>query len=142
MNHITENGAEVSAWSKGIYAITLFVEELDVAKQFYQKVFGLPVIFEDNNSSVFEFGNTLINLLKITEAKELIEPATVASREAGSRLVFTIDVDDVNAMCEELTERGVKLLNGPMDRPWGVRTASFIDPGGHIWEIAERQVEG
>jgi len=28
--------------------------------------------------------------------------------------------------------RGVALLNGPMNRPWGVRTASFADPGGHI----------
>jgi uncharacterized glyoxalase superfamily protein PhnB len=32
--------------------------------------------------------------------------------------------------------RGVKLLNGPIDRPWGPRTASFMDPAGHIWEIA------
>lgn len=22
------------------------------------------------------------------------------------------------------------------ERPWGIRTASFRDPGGHIWEIA------
>ena len=29
------------------------------------------------------------------------------------------------------------LLNGPVNRPWGVRTASFADPGGHIWEIAQ-----
>ena len=54
-------------------------------------------------------------------------------------MVFTINVDDVDAMCAELTGRGVKLLNGPMDRPWGVRTASFADPGGHIWEIAKGQ---
>ncbi len=27
-------------------------------------------------------------------------------------------------------------LNGPMDRPWGVRTASFMDPAGYICEIA------
>jgi uncharacterized glyoxalase superfamily protein PhnB len=86
---------------------------------------------------VFKFGNTLINLLKTTSAGELIGPATVASPEAGSRFVFTISVDDVDAMCAELTARGVKLLNGPMDRPWGIRTASFIDPGGHIWEIAK-----
>jgi lactoylglutathione lyase len=32
---------------------------------------------------------------------------------------------------------GVQLLNGPIDRPWGVRTASFKDPAGHIWEIAK-----
>lgn len=131
----TKEGA--GSWPTGIFAITLFVEDLQVAKQFYLQAFGLPIEFEDNNSAVFKFGNTLINLLKTTAARELIEPAHVASREAGSRFVFTIHVDDVDATCTELTARGVKLLNGPMDRPWGIRTASFIDPGGHIWEIAK-----
>ena len=125
------------SWATDIFAITLFVEDLQAAKQFYLKVFGLPVEFEDDNSAVFKFGNTLINLLKTTAAGELVEPAQVASREAGSRFVFTIHVDDVDAMCAELTARGVEFLNGPMDRPWGIRTASFMDPGGHIWEIAK-----
>ena len=60
----------------------------------------------------------------------------MARGDAGSRQLFTIDVDDVDAMCRELEGRGVRLLNGPVDRPWGVRTAAFMDPGGHIWEIA------
>ena len=137
MDQTTDRSADVSSWPKGITAITLFIEDLEAAKQYYMKVFGLPVVFEDGNSAVFKFGNTLINLLKITAAGELIEPAKVASREAGSRFVFTIEVEDVDAMCAELTARGVVLLNGPMDRPWGIRTASFIDPGGHIWEIAK-----
>jgi predicted enzyme related to lactoylglutathione lyase len=137
MNQITGKGGQVNSWAKGIAAITLFNEDLDAAKQFYQRVFGLPVVFEDNNSAVFKFGNTLVNLLKITAADELIKPAQVASREAGSRFVFSIEVDDVDSMCTELTARGVKLLNGPMNRPWGLRTASFIDPGGYIWEIGK-----
>jgi uncharacterized glyoxalase superfamily protein PhnB len=65
-----------------------------------------------------------------------VEPATAASPEAGNRFVLTLEVDDVDAMCDSLEARGVPLLNGPMDRPWGPRTASFRDPGGHIWEIA------
>jgi catechol-2,3-dioxygenase len=68
----------VGSWPTGIGAITLFVEDLEVAKQFYRDVFGLPVACEDDNSAVFNVGNT-----------------------------------------------------------WGVRTASFRDPGGHIWEIAQ-----
>ncbi len=126
----------MDSWPKGIAAITLFVEELEAAKKFYRGVFGLPVVFEDDNSAVFKFGDTLVNLLTATAAPELIEPAAVATRESGSRSVFTITVDDVDAMCAELTKRGVELLNGPMDRPWGPRTASFRDPGGHIWEVA------
>ena len=126
-----------ASWPGGIQAITLFVEDLDAAREFYQRVFGLPVFFEDANSAVFKFQNTLINLLKITEADVLVSPAKVAEHEAGSRCVFTIPVYDVDAMCAELAGRGVELLNGPMDRPWGIRTASFKDPGGHIWEIAK-----
>ncbi len=127
----------MGSWPSGIGAITLFVEDLDAAKRFYREVFGLPVKFEDDDSAVFDFGNTQVNLLKTSAASELVEPAAVASREAGSRLVFTLEVDDVDAMCAELATRGVELLNGPMDRPWGIRTASFRDPGGHIWEIAK-----
>ena len=127
---------DLASWPRLIDAITLFEEDLEAAKQFYQDAFGLPVIFEDDNSAVFKFGRTLINLLRVSEAPELIAPATVAPPEAGSRYQFTIGVDDVDAMCAELEKRGVKLLNGPMDRPWGIRTASFADPGGHIWEIA------
>ena len=136
MDQLTGKDAEVNSWAKSIFAITLFVEDLAEARKFYQLVFDLPVVFEDANSAVFKFGDTLINLLAVTEAEGLIGPAKVASRAAGSRFVFTIHVDDVDAMCARLTGRGVKLLNGPMDRPWGVRTASFSDPGGHIWEIA------
>lgn len=127
----------MGTWPKGISAISLFVDDLEAAKRFYQEVFGLPITFEDDASAVFDFGNTIIDLLKTTAAHKLIDPAVVASREAGSRLQLTITVDDVDAMCAELTAHGVELLNGPMDRPWGIRTASFRDPGGHIWEIAK-----
>ena len=122
---------------KSIDALTLFVEDLRESKHFYQDVFGLSVLFEDENSAVFRFANTLINLLEISAARELIEPGVVASPGAGSRFQLTIPVDDVDAACAELKARGVELLNGPMDRAWGVRTACFTDPGGHIWELAQ-----
>ena len=77
----------MGTWPSGISAITLFVEDLGVTRQFYAEVFGLPIHFEDDASVVFDFGNTLIN--------------------------------------------------GPIDRPWGIRTACFADPAGHIWEIAK-----
>jgi len=93
--------------------------------------------FEDDQSAAFTFGSTIVNLLKSSAAGELIGPARVAGPNTGVRVQLTINVDDVDATCEELTSRGVELLNGPMDRPWGVRTAAFADPGGQIWEIAK-----
>ena len=124
-------------WAKVINAITLFQEDLAEAKRFYQVAFGLPLVFEDADSAVFKIGDTLINLLQTSAAHELVEPADVAGPGAGARAVMTVHVDDVDDLCAELAARGVTLLNGPMDRPWGLRTASFADPGGHIWEIAK-----
>jgi len=125
------------SWAKQIYAVTIFAEDLNASKQFYQNVFGLSLVFEDPNSAVFKIGETFINILDINSADELVNPAKVASRDSGSRYVFTVHVDDVDALCADLTSRGVTLINGPMDRPWGIRSASFSDPGGHIWEIAK-----
>jgi lactoylglutathione lyase len=127
----------MSSWPGPITAITLFAEDLPATKGFYENAFGLPVHYEDDASAVFNFGNTLINLLKATEGRELIKPAEVADPGVGARVQLTLTVEDVDATCAELTARGVELLNGPLDRPWGIRTATFRDPAGHIWEIAK-----
>jgi catechol 2,3-dioxygenase-like lactoylglutathione lyase family enzyme len=127
----------MQVWPGAIQAITLFVEDLAATRQFYQDVFGLPIEYRDDHSAVFRFGDTLINLLVVTEAPDLIAPATVASPDAGARFQLTLSVDDVDATCADLKARGVELLNGPMDRPWGIRTAAFRDPAGHVWEIAK-----
>ena len=126
----------MATWATDVWAITLFVEDLDDAKRFYQDVFAQPVVFEDENSAAFKFGNLIVNLLVDTEAPELIGPAIVADAAAGARFQLTITVDDVDAVCAELALRGLALVNGPLDRPWGIRTACFRDPAGHVWEVA------
>jgi lactoylglutathione lyase len=117
--------------------ITLFAEDLARTKSFYQEVLGLQLLFESGNQAVFKFANLVVNLTEAADPLELIAPASVASRDAGARSQLVIQVNDVDAACTELARHGVTLLNGPQDRPWGVRTASFIDPAGHIWEVAQ-----
>jgi len=115
-------------------ALTLFVADKERAKAFYANAFELEPVFEDESSVVFKFENTLINLLVETEAPDLIAPATVGT---GTRAQFTIWVDDVDEVHAALRGRGVEILNGPQDRPWGPRTTAVADPDGHVWEIAQ-----
>jgi catechol 2,3-dioxygenase-like lactoylglutathione lyase family enzyme len=124
-----------------IDTITLFVEDVALSKRFYEDLFGLSVIFEDDNSAVFRFENTLINLVDASAATAVKEPAVVAGPGTGSRFLLTINVPDVDAVCADLQARGVELLSGPIGRPWGVRTVAFADPAGHVWEIAQRLPE-
>src|SRR5687768_16533577 len=112
MNESTQRDESTqAAWPGGIAAITLFVEDLAAAKNFYTDVFQLPVFFEDDSSAVFKFGDTLVNLLDASEASELVAPATVATSDAGARFQFTLGVDYVDATVDELRNRGVELLN-------------------------------
>jgi catechol 2,3-dioxygenase-like lactoylglutathione lyase family enzyme len=128
----------LSASLQGVGAITLFVEDPKRSKSFYEGVFDVTPLVEDDDGIAYRFGNLILNVLQTGAAHELIEPATVAEPGSGSRFQLTIWVDDADATCAELGRRGVALLNGPIDREWGVRTAAFADPDGHVWEVAQR----
>ena len=113
-------------------AMTLFVADKERAREFYARAFGLEPLFEDETSAAFRFENTIVNL--VVDPGELIEPAPIGS---GTTAMYTIWVEDCDAAVEQLRTRGVELLNGPVDRPWGQRTAAFADPDGHAWELAQ-----
>jgi catechol 2,3-dioxygenase-like lactoylglutathione lyase family enzyme len=120
--------------------ITLFAEDLAATKAFYQSVLGLEVLGEETNefgpSVVFKLGDIMINLAHVTAGPDFGAPDAVAARGEGARVVFPVRVADVDEACAELARLGIPLLDEPRDRPWGIRCASFIDPAGHIWEIA------
>lgn len=122
----------------GLGAVTIFVRDLERAQAFYGEVFALRPLYADDVSAVFDLGNTMVNLLQEGEAPGLIGPAKVAAVEDGARTQLTIFVDDADAVIAMLVARGGMPLNGPIDRPWGVRTACFADPDGTIWEIAQQ----
>lgn len=126
----------MESWADGVAAVTLFMEDLAAGKEFYQRVLGDLPVYEDEVSAAFRLAGTMVNLLATSAATELVAPAAVAPGAQGVRSVLTVEVDDVDRVCALLSERGVGLLNGPVDRPWGIRTASFADPTGHVWELA------
>ncbi len=126
----------MGSWAGRVHAITLVVEDLDAAREFYGRAFGLPEHYFSGDSAVFKVGELMVNLLRADKGPALLDPVPVAPVASGVRMMITVPVDDVDAVAAELVARGVVLLRGPEDRPWGVRTASFRDPAGHVWEIA------
>ncbi len=120
----------------GIGAITVFVADRLRSKAFYERVFRARLLHEDDASVVFDVGNTMLNLLEKPFAEELLAPAVVGA-PAGPRSMLSSWVDDVDAVCAGLQQAGVTLINGPIDREWGKRTAAFTDPDGTLWEVAQ-----
>jgi catechol 2,3-dioxygenase-like lactoylglutathione lyase family enzyme len=126
----------MSSIPAGITAITLFVGDVRRSETFYASLFESEPVFKDEVASTFRLEHVLLNLLAVTDAPELVEPASVATPLSATSLL-TITVDDCDAACAAAASKGIEILNGPIDRPWGVRTAAFQDPDGHAWELAQ-----
>jgi catechol 2,3-dioxygenase-like lactoylglutathione lyase family enzyme len=120
-----------------IEVVTLFVEDVGAARKFYQDVFAPEVLFEDEAGVVLQFAGMAVNLLRLDDAPELVAPRQVGTPQDGSRFMLTVKVEDCRAAYAELVAKGIVFLNGPIDRPWGRRTAAFADPSGNVWEIAQ-----
>ena len=122
-------------WDREIGAMTLFVPDLSEARKFYANAFGLEAQPMDEDTAMLRFGDMAVFLHKAAAAAHPLSEILEEARKGVGQ--FAIIVGDVDAVCSELAGRGVRLLSGPADRPWGMRTVTFADPGGHIWEIAQ-----
>jgi len=125
------------AWAKRFYAVTLFVDDLAKSRNFYRDVFQAPIANEDATSCAFLFpGTVYVNLVTTESAREYIAPAAVGPPGTPARSLLTLQVEDVDAVCERLDALGIEFLSRPADRPWG-RIATFADPNGHCWELTD-----
>jgi len=119
-----------------VNVITLFVEDERRSKEFYERLFEVAGADEGHGTIIFKLDNLFLRLLKRVEAEsEMLGQVPLADPGSGASVQLAMFVDDADALCAELAERGVSIVYGPVDRPWGVRSAGFRDPDGHIWQF-------
>ena len=126
----------MAEWEKRIFAINLIVGDLDRSKTFYREVFGLPPLDEEEDFALFRLKDTFV-ALRQDPAHQASPPGEILGLAQKGVGQFAIFVDDVDAVAAELKDHGVTLISGPADRDWGMRTITFADPDGYIWEIAQ-----
>lgn len=122
---------------KDVGAIILFVEDLQRSKVFYHEVLGLNVEFEDGESAGFKIEGLAFIVLQVDRARVQLQGEATATPSAGATGFLTTFTGDVDALHANLVERGIHFFQSPADQPWGMRTAYFKDPDGHVWEIAQ-----
>jgi catechol 2,3-dioxygenase-like lactoylglutathione lyase family enzyme len=122
---------------KTVNVITLFVEDQQRSKEFYERVFEVAPADEEEGTVIFRFDNLFLRLLTRSEAeKQTLGQVRLADADSGASFQLAVFVDDAAALCTSLAERGVPIAYGPVDRPWGVRNAAFLDPDGHVWVVS------
>lgn len=118
-------------------AVILFAEDLARSKAFYGNVLGMEMEFEDDESVGFKIKAVAFIVLQVDRARVQLQGEPTATPRAGATAFLTTFTDDVDALHADLVGRGIDFFQYPTDQPWGMRTAYFKDPDGHIWEIAQ-----
>jgi lactoylglutathione lyase len=126
----------MTEWEKRIGAINLVAGDLERSKSFYQEVFGLPLLHENEDSAMFRFQDTYVFLQRGAAQQDgpSDDVLTLAQKGVGQFVIF---VEDVDAVRDELEQHQVAVISGPADRDWGMRTLTLADPGGYTWEITQ-----
>lgn len=122
-----------------IDAAVLIVQDLAQCMTFYKDTLGLPVTFSDANSFAFRLEDQDFVLLKVSAAVQMLGEEALSlhrdNRDIGHRVLLCANVEDVDAVYNTLTARGVAFIKPPISQAWGRRTAHFADPEGNLWEI-------
>lgn len=120
----------------GLYPIVM-TDRLAECRRFWVDLLGFDVVFEAD----------WIVILSSTGSQSLVafmspdHPSTPPGRErfGEAGLLLTLETEDVDAEHDRLAARGVPIMHGPVDEPWGQRRFLLRDPAG-VWVDVVRQI--
>jgi lactoylglutathione lyase len=112
--------------------VILYVDDIERSLAFYRLLLGVVGTRRGDTYAELVLSNCRLGFYDRRAAPELIGRETHGS---GAELLFLVErVDDE---VERLVRAGVRILTGPIDRPWGHRTVHLEDPDGHVVELAQ-----
>jgi hypothetical protein len=132
-----------------VHVITLAVESLERALEFYRDGLGLQtrgiVGTEFTGDEVNPAGAVVMFQLEggltlaLYPRTELAKDARVpfASPKTGEFSIGQIVAarEDVDALLAQAKAAGALVTDEPHERAWGIYSGYFRDPDGHLWEI-------
>ena len=112
---------------KRIWDITLTVKDLKRAVDFYENILGLQKKYEFKDYAGFDCGGVEIGLKTWGELEK--------PRKGEPCINFL--VENIDNAYRSLQQRGVKIIKGPKETPWGSRILLFEDPDGNTLQLTE-----
>ena len=110
--------------------VSLYVQDMDRARQFYTQIVGLPV-FEPLTSPMFVTlrppAGSLLALQHVSTV-----PVNQVKPAGGFELNF--EVEDVDQVYNQWKSAGVKMVADPEDKPFG-RIFTALDPDGNLLSV-------
>jgi lactoylglutathione lyase len=107
--------------------VILFVKDYERSRVFYRDQVGLPVRYEKENLTCFQFGGSYLLVESLWGEKQLPIPN-------NNSPVLRLNVEDINAALQDFKERGIDAAK--MEFEWGI-IGQFKDPDGYAVELCQ-----
>jgi lactoylglutathione lyase len=115
------------------YAI-VFVSDMQRSTAFYRDVIGSPLRFESPGWTEFASDGATLALHKSDPA--LADDDSLTERPGRCRP--GLQVADLDAFHEKMTEHGIRCIEEPKER-FGARLAQYVDPDGLTISVGEER---
>jgi PhnB protein len=125
---------------EGYHNVTpyLYVRGAAAAIDFYKSVFGATEIVRmaGPNGRIMhaemKIGDSIVMLGDENPQMGVLSPQTVGGFSTG----LHVYVEHVDAVVQKMIDSGAKLVRPIKDQFYGDRSASLLDPFGHMWSVA------
>lgn len=102
--------------------------DLEVLRDFYSGVFGMEVVSEQADESVW------FAMRDMTFGFHVGDPIPREHRWCVNIVLNTAEGVSIDEEATRLEAVGCSLMMGPTDMPWGARVVTLLDPAGYsVW---------
>ncbi len=119
----------------------LIVRGADAALSYYETVFGAEVLsryYAQDGITILQaemkIGNTILRVADEMPAFGVFSPTSLG----GSPVIVQLYLSEVDAFWTRVVDSGAQVAVPLADTYWGERFGRFVDPFGHVWNIAKR----
>jgi catechol 2,3-dioxygenase-like lactoylglutathione lyase family enzyme len=111
----------------------IYARQMAAMRAFYAETLGFALHRELSPRWIeFRVGS---NILALTQHGGRFDDPAPPQGALSLQLAFRVAPDEVTSCARVLVERGVSIVEGPTDQPFGHRTLFFRDPDGNVLEI-------
>lgn len=120
-----------------ISLVTLGVDDVERAVEFYRDGLGLPVYDRTDEVAFFDLDGAWLSVFSRTSLAADAGVSAESGGFAGVTLAHNVSTrEEVDDVLRTAVDAGAELVKAAEDTNWGGYSGYFADPDGHLWEVA------